>query len=94
MNRISAFRIGKWVVPCVGLFAIGMGLAGCQESDSHVATTPEIKAADSKRQAYIDTLNVPDAQKAIMKSHMGGPPAASPMDAARAGAAPPTGRRN
>jgi len=63
---------------------------GCGDDDNRVPTKAEGQAADVKRQAYIDSMpNLTPEQKAMMKSHLGGPPVQSPMDAAKskAGAA-------
>jgi len=63
---------------------------GCGDDDNRVPTKAEGQAADVKRQAYIDSMpNLTPEQKAMMKSHLGGPPVQSPADAAKdkAGAA-------
>jgi hypothetical protein len=60
------------------VFATG-ALVGCGDSaENRTVTKEEIAASDQKRLAYIDSLNIPQAQKDQMKSHMGGP-AAPPM---------------
>ena len=61
---------------------------GCSGDDNRIPTKSEVQQADVKRQSYIDTLNVSDEQKAIMKSHMGGQPATDPAMAAQKAAAP------
>ena len=77
----------------VGFALLAPVLAGCGEKDTPIPTQSEVKAADVNRQAYIDKLNIPEDQKAIMKSHMGGPPVSTAMDAAKSGAAAPKGAR-
>jgi len=71
----------------LAIFAIAFLLivaSGCSDEDNRVPTKPEVKAADVKRQAYIDSLPIPPEQKAIMKSHMGGPAVSTTMDTAKA----------
>lgn len=62
-----------------------MTLIGCDDNN-RVPTPAEVKAADVKRQSYVDSLNLPPDVKARMKAQVGGPPAANPVDSARASA--------
>lgn len=66
------------IVSVALLSILAPALAGCGNGDPPPATKAGIQAADAKRQAYIDTLNIPESQKAIMKSHLGGPAVPSP----------------
>ena len=61
----------------VSLSLAVVGLGGCADYNNRPpATAAETKAADTKRQAYVDTIpNLTPEQRAQMKSHMGGPPA-------------------
>jgi outer membrane biogenesis lipoprotein LolB len=49
-------------------------LTGCTDYNNRPpASAAETKAADDKRQAYVDTIpNLTPEQKANMKAHMGG----------------------
>ncbi|AIE84770.1 hypothetical protein [Fimbriimonas ginsengisoli] len=81
------------------VFALSLivaAVAGCSgESDNRTVNPAESAAADAKRQEMVDNMNIPESQKAAMKAHMGGPPAADPGAAARAkAAASQSGRRN
>lgn len=79
-----------------GLALVGAAVTGCSgDSDNRTVTPAESAAADAKRLDMIDKMNIPESQKAAMKAHMGGPPAADPGAAARAkAAASQSGRRN
>ena len=69
----------------IGATILTVFVAGCDENNRQ-PTTAEIKAADQKRQSYVDSMNLPPQVKAQMKAHMGGPPVANPADAAKAAA--------
>ena len=58
---------------------IVLPLAGCGEDNDRKPTAAEGAAADVKRQADIDSLNIPQASKDAMKAHIGG---GGPTDAA------------
>ncbi|ARU41081.1 hypothetical protein CCB80_07975 [Armatimonadetes bacterium Uphvl-Ar1] len=48
--------------------------AGCQDSSkSRVVTAPEIEESNQRRIEYIDSLNIPEAQKQAMKDRLGKP---------------------
>lgn len=68
----------------VGSFA--SMVVGCGDDNNRIPTKEEVKKADVSRQSYIDSLNIPESQKAAMKSHMGGPPVANPATAAQGAA--------
>jgi len=53
-------------------------LAGCGEDNDRKPTAAEGQAADAKRQAFIDGLNIPADKKARMKAQMGGPAVPNP----------------
>ncbi len=55
----------------LSLILIGAAVAGCGD-DNRTVTKAEDDAANAKRQSFIDNLNIPAAQKAAMKAHMGG----------------------
>lgn len=73
--------------------------AGCSTSNNRVPSQAEVKKADQKRQAYVDSLKLPDNVKAAMKSHMGGPPVqgqshpAAPGNSSAQAGAPQNGRK-
>lgn len=58
-------------------------LCGCGDSDNRTPTKEEGAAADATRQSYIDSLNIPEDQKARMKAQMGGPAVPNPADQAK-----------
>jgi len=84
-------RKGSSFIGVLGLMLVG--LAGCADYNNRPpASAAEVKAADDKRQAYVDTLtNLTPEQKAQMKAHMGGPPAPSPGGPPAAGSGRPEG---
>lgn len=77
----------------LGLAVVGLG--GCADYNNRPpATAAETKAADTKRQSYVDTIpNLTPEQRAQMKSHMGGQSAPAPAGtpAAPGGTARPGG---
>lgn len=77
-----------------GLAFLAPIVAGCDDNN-RVPTKTEVQAADVNRQSFIDKMNIPESQKAMMKSHMGGPPVENPAAAAQAaaGAQKPANRR-
>ena len=70
---------------------LATAMVGCGSGDDNRQPTPaEVKAADTKRQDFINTLNVPEDQKAQMRAHMGGPAANNAAaDAASGQGGPP-----
>jgi len=84
MKNVSnrrGFGVSSGGVLCLIVAAF---LLGCGDDSNRVVSPAESQAADVKRQAFIDNNpNLTPEQKAIMKSHMGGPPPP----------AGPTGRR-
>ena len=78
----------------IASLAIAACLAGCGDGDDRKPTKADNAAADQKRQAFIDNLNVPESQKAQMRARMGGPAAPDQAAAAKAkGDATDRGRR-
>lgn len=56
------------------ILASGILFAGCQDSSkSRVVSEPEIAESNERRAEYIDSLNIPDAQKQEMKNRLGKP---------------------
>lgn len=74
----------KPILPLFAALALVPLLGGCSDDSDRKPTAAEGAAADVKRQQAIDALNIPESQKAIMKSHLGGPSVANPADAAKA----------
>ena len=87
-SKAPSHRVLNLLVVIIFGVTVSAILTGCQDDNNRVPTQTEIKAADTNRQAFIDKLNIPEDQKAQMKARMGGPSAANPADAARAGKAP------
>lgn len=86
----------SYIVLILGLVAAVAtnALVGCSNDDDRKPTQAEGAAADSKRQSYIDSLNIPEDQKARMKAQMGGGAVPNPADAARTKGESQSGRRN
>ncbi len=56
------------------VFAVGCLLAGCQDSAvSRDVSKDEVQQSNARREEHIDNMNIPDAQKAKMKEHLGQP---------------------
>lgn len=57
---------------------VTLGITGCVNDNNRTTTTAEVQAADVKRQSFIDSMpNLTPEQRAQMKAHMGGAPAAT-----------------
>ncbi len=80
MNDVRTRRTG-WCCALAACALVALAM-GCSD-DNRTPTKAESQAANAKRMDYIDKMNIPDSQKAMMKSHLGGPAVISPMDAAR-----------
>lgn len=78
------FNRSTFTALMLGAFAIFSCLAatGCDDNN-RVPTKAEGQAADAKRQAYVDSMNLPPEVKAKMKAQMGGPAVSNPADAAK-----------
>jgi len=87
-GRIPSFALALGLV-----ISASTVLVGCSEENNRQPTAAEGKAADDKRQAYIDTLNLPADQKARMKAQMGGPAVPNPADAAKSAGGKAAGGR-
>jgi len=57
----------------VAVFAIG-----CGDSDNRVLAPAEVKKAKADNIAEIEKLNIPEASKKELESHMGGAPYSNP----------------
>lgn len=93
MNKVwTPKQTSTFALACLALAGSAF-LAGCGDDNDRKPTAAEGQAADAKRQAFIDGLNIPADQKARMKAQMGGPAVPNPADAARNGAGKPAGAR-
>jgi len=59
-----------------------MALVGCGSGDTPVPTQAQVDAANKKRLAEVDKLQMPEAAKKTLESHMGGPAYENPAIAA------------
>lgn len=69
----------------IALCIITYSAIGCSGENNRTPTAAEGKAADVKRQQYVDSLKLPDNVKAQMKSHLGGAPASGSNEAPHGG---------
>ena len=67
---------------------------GCHGDDNRVLTTEQVKTAQTDNIKNIESLNIPEASKKELESHMGGAPYSPVADQAKAhGAALAPGAR-
>ena len=69
--------------------------AGCSNDDNRVLAPEEVKKAKANNIQEIEKLNIPEASKKELESHMGGAPYSNPaMEAAKSHGVnvPPGGR--
>ncbi len=79
------------VVAAIALLFFTM--TSCSGQDNRHPTAAQGKAADVKRQKYIDNLKLPENVKEQMKAHLGGPPAPAQGQAEQGGpVGPATGK--
>ena len=65
--------------------AVSVLAVGCKDADNRTVTPDEVKKANANSMQQIEKLNIPEASKKELESHMGGAPYSNPaMEAAKA----------